>query len=682
MAAQQPRERIETLREQLRYHNDLYYKQAQPEISDVEYDALARELAELEAAHPELATADSPSLKVGSDRSEGFKTITHPVRMLSISNTYSPEEVQEFDDRIRRRLELNPAAPLEYVVELKIDGVALALMYENGELQYGATRGDGTQGDDITANVRKIQAIPTQLKAPYPEGKIEIRGEVFFTDEVFTRLNQQREAKGEPLFANPRNACAGTLKLLDSSLVGERPLTMYAHSAGFADGDLPATHWETLEYFESLGLSVGPERRLCRSVAELLEAIEYWEQARRELPYATDGLVIKVNDRRLQRELGDTAKSPRWLIAYKFSAEQAETTLERIEVQVGRTGAITPVAHLQPVLLAGSTISRASLHNADEIERKDVRPGDRVIIEKGGDIIPKVVRVVTSARGDGSAPYVFPEACPACASPLRREPGVAAYYCVNISCPAQLKGRLRHYASRGAMDIEGLGQKLVDQLIDEGLVTDIGDLYDLTAVQVSELERMAEKSAENLIDGIEASKSRPLSSVLFGLGIRHVGATAARLLVRHFESLQALEQADEETLIAIDGIGEIMARSIVQFFQDENNQQLIERLTQAGLNTTRLEEEAPPAAEQLDSSPFAGKTCVLTGKLEHMTRGEGEKRIEALGGKAAKSVSAKTDLLIAGPGAGSKLAKAQELGIEVIDEATFIRLLQSVTPPS
>lgn len=392
--------------------------------------------------------------------------------------------------------------------------------------------------------------------------------------------------------------------------------------------------------------------------------------------------MIKVNDRRLQRELGDTAKSPRWLIAYKFSAEQAETTLERIEVQVGRTGAITPVAHLQPVLLAGSTISRASLHNADEIERKDVRPGDRVIIEKGGDIIPKVVRVVTSARGDGSAPYVFPEACPACASPLRREPGVAAYYCVNISCPAQLKGRLRHYASRGAMDIEGLGQKLVDQLIDEGLVTDIGDLYDLTAVQVSELERMAEKSAENLIDGIEASKSRPLSSVLFGLGIRHVGATAARLLVRHFESLQALEQADEETLIAIDGIGEIMARSIVQFFQDENNQQLIERLTQAGLNTTRLEEEAPPAAEQLDSSPFAGKTCVLTGKLEHMTRGEGEKRIEALGGKAAKSVSAKTDLLIAGPGAGSKLAKAQELGIEVIDEATFIRLLQSVTPPS
>lgn len=694
------KERIEALRREIVRHNDLYYRMAAPEISDREYDLLVSELAELEKEYPQFASAESPTQVVGSDRSEGFATIIHPIPMLSIANTYSADEVREFDARIRRMLNMSAEEPIEYVLELKIDGVAISLMYEDGRLIYGATRGDGVRGDEVTANIKTIRKVPQSYHNGdlfAPMGRFEARGEVFFRRKDFEQINERRVAAGMDPFANPRNAAAGTLKLLDSSLVAKRPLDIFVYASGLSDSPLPSTHWEFLQLLDSLGFPTNHERRLLHNIDETIAEIDKWEIARSKLPYETDGMVIKVNRFDLQERLGRTAKSPRWVIAYKFSAEQAQTMLERIEIQVGRTGAATPVAHLKPVLLAGSTISRATLHNADEIARKDIRVGDHVIIEKGGEVIPKVVQVVESLRTGKEKPYVFPEQCPVCGGALHRIDEEAAHRCVNASCPAQIKARILHFASRNAMDIDGLGDKIVDQLVDDGLVHDFTDLYLLTMPQVADMmgkmrkakrttkadetEKKKEKetptkAAENLIRGIEATKSRPLGNLIFGLGIRYIGATAARLLARNFESMDAVAAAMEEELLRVEGVGEIMAQSLREFFTEEKNLALIEGLRKAGLNMTRLPEEAPPSKETLEKSPFAGKTCVLTGKIEAMSREEAEEKIIALGGKAAGSVSKQTDLVIAGPGAGSKLDKARQLGIEIIDEAEFLRRLE------
>jgi DNA ligase (NAD+) len=706
--ADQARRRVAELRRLIERHNRLYYQKAQPEIGDREYDLLAEELAELEQAWPELAAADSPTERVGSDRAEGFASIEHPVPMLSIGNAYSPDEVVEFDERARRFLDLGGGDPLAYVVELKIDGVAIAVMYRDGRLEYAATRGDGMRGDVVTDNVRAIAAIPTTIGglAP-PADRLEARGEVYMPRAAFDAINAERASDGLDLYANPRNLTAGTLKLLDPAQVARRPLSVFFYAVGAADAPLPPTHWEFMRLLDALGLPTNPHRRLCPTVEHILGMIQEWETRRRDLPYDTDGLVIKVDDLELRRRLGATAKSPRWMMAYKFSAEQARTVLRSIDLQVGRTGAVTPVANLEPVFLAGTTVKRATLHNADEIARKDIRVGDRVVIEKAGEIIPQVVGVAASMRTGAEKPFEFPRECPACGGKLVRQEGEAAHRCVNAACPAQVKGRILHYAARKAMDVDGLGDKIVEELVDEGHATTIADLYALTLEQwIAILDRMREKTrakdeapqdllvdisdtsakrrkaeetptkaAENLRRAVDATRRRPLANLIFGLGIRFIGETAARLLARHFASLDALARAGAEELMAIDGLGEVMAGSLVEFFAEPRNLELIERLRAQGINLERLPEEAPPPAEATVGSPFAGKTCVLTGTLLTMTREDAETRVEALGGKAVAGVSKKTDLVVAGPGAGSKLKKAQELGIEVIDEAEFLRRL-------
>jgi DNA ligase (NAD+) len=668
--------RAAELRKQIQQHNQLYYIRARPEIQDREYDLLVAELAELEKRYPALAGKDSPVAAVGSDRQEGFETVIHPVPMLSIGNTYTADEVVEFDERIRRKLGLEAGEILEYVVELKIDGVAITLMYLDSVLQYAATRGDGVRGDEITRNIRTIRKIPGKLKGRIPRGRFEVRGEVFMKRPDFEEINRQRQEKGEEVYANPRNLTAGTLKQLNVEIVANRPLDIFIYSSGAVDGDLPATHAGFLVELKQLGLPVNDHFEICRSVDDVLKAVESWEVRRRDLVYDTDGLVIKLNKMSLYKPLGSTSKSPRWMVAYKFSAEQAQTRLENIDVQVGRTGAITPVAHLKPVFLAGSTISRASLHNADEIERKGIRVGDQVIIEKGGDIIPKVVRVLDSLRTGKEKVFKYPRKCPVCSSDLVRPEGEAAHYCINRACPAQVKEGILHYASRRAMDVDGLGEKIVDQLVESELVHDLSDLYNLRVVDLSGLERMAKKSALNLVDAIDASRGRLLGRLLFGLGIRYVGETAARLLVRHFKDIEALMKAGQEELEAIDGVGIVMAQSIRDFFSQAENLDLIRRLKEAGLNTVRTVDEQPAGDDTLENSLFADKTCVLTGKLEKMGRSQAGKLIESLGGKSAGSVSAKTDLLIAGPGAGTKLKKAEELGVETVDEETFLEMLK------
>jgi len=673
-APEDVRPRVEELRREIARHDRLYYELAAPEISDREYDLLVAELRQLEARFQALASPVSPTQRVGADRAEGFPSIEHAAPMLSIENTYAPEEVLEFDARLKRMLK--DTSPIDYAAETKIDGVALSVVYRDGQVDYAATRGDGFRGDVVTANALTIRRLPDRLRpkrGAAPHGRFEIRGEVFIRRADFERLNAEREARDEPRFANPRNLTAGTLKLLDPALVAERPLDVIFYATGPCDAPLPPTHMELLGYLDELGLPTNRDRWRFDGIEAVIAHLEAWESKRARLPYDTDGLVIKVDRMDLRERLGSTSHHPRWMIAYKFSAEQAETTLEDIQLQVGRTGAVTPVARLTPVFLAGSRISRATLHNADELERKDIRIGDRVVIEKGGEVIPKVVRSLTGLRTGRERVFRFPTRCPVCSSPLVRPEGEAIHRCVNAACPAQVKERIRHFARRDAMNIQGLGDKLVDQLVDKGLVRDYADLYDLSVERLTSLERMAEKSAGNLLREIEASRRRPLAALVFGLGIRHVGETAARLLVREFETLKALAQSPRERLETIEGIGAVMAESIVEFFENEDNRRVLDRLARAGLNERRLPEEAPPKAAA--GSPFAGLTCVLTGKLDTMERAEAERRIQALGGKATSSVSRQTDLVIAGPGAGSKLDKARELGIEIIDEDEFLRRL-------
>ena len=653
--------RAAELRAELKRHNELYYTQAAPEISDREFDGLMHELIALETAHPNLATVDSPSQRVGGAPVEGFEQVSHDPPMLSLDNTYNLEEVADWLGRLEK---LAPDEELSYVAELKLDGVSISLLYEDGVLSQAVTRGNGTVGDDVTANVRTIRNLPLRLEGSVPS-RLMLRGEIYMPRPVFDALNRQREAAGAPLYVNPRNTTAGTVRLLDSREVARRRLEVAVYQSA---SDLGATHSGNLEALAALGLPISSEWRRCRDLSAIEEYIESWREPRRKLPFDTDGVVIKVDRIDLHTHLGRTSKAPRWAVAYKFAAEQAQTVVKAISVQVGRTGVLTPVAELEPIFVGGTTVQRATLHNYEDLARKDIRVGDTVWVEKGGDIIPKVVSVRTELRPDDSEPFEIPTACPVCGEAVVRYEGEVAWRCVNASCPAIVRESVGHFVSRNAMDIEGLGDKMIDQLLAKELITDYTSLYRLRAKDLAGLEGWGAKSAENLIAQIEKSKSRPLSHLLHAVGIRFVGERVGRILAEHFGTLDALREADSETLEAIPEIGPKVAASVLQFFADSHNQERFEALHEFGFELTQ------PRAESRESS-LAGKTVVLTGTLTEMTRGDAKKRLEALGARVSGSVSSKTDLVVAGEKAGSKLTKAEKLGVEVTDEAGLARLL-------
>ncbi len=662
------RKRAAELRNLLERHNRLYYAKAAPEISDFEYDRLARELQDLEKAHPGLATPDSPTQKVGGAASKHFKTLAHRVPMLSLDNTYSLEELREFDERVRKGLGVDQ---VDYLVELKIDGLSIELVYEGGKLQHAVTRGDGEKGDDVTVNVLTIPNIPRDVKLRGFPDRCEIRGEIYFLRSDFERLNREREATGEDLFANPRNAAAGTLKLIDPREVKKRPLKASLYhflSPGPAPGK---THGAILEYLGRAGFPVAKQARRCASIEEVFQACQDLQESRGKIPFDVDGTVVKVDRLDQQADLGATSKNPRWAIAFKFEAQQAETTLLGITLQVGRTGAVTPVAELEPVLLEGTQVKRATLHNEDEVIRKDLRIGDRVVVEKGGMVIPKILRSLPEKRQGGEKIFKMPKTCPSCSSELVREEEEAVWRCDNATCPPQVERRIEHFCSRDALDIRGAGIKVVQQFLVEGLIRDYGDLYYLDGEKVAELERKGERSAQNLMAQVEESRHRTLGRLLFGLGIRHVGVHVAELLAQRHPDLWVLASADEEALTALDGIGPEVSRSVVEFFRNPANPKLLRKLERGGVNLKRLKEEEPA-----EGAPFEGKTFVFTGELEGFTRPEAEKLVKKLGAKASGSVSKLTTYVVAGVEAGSKLKKAKALGVEVLNEREFVKLLK------
>jgi DNA ligase (NAD+) len=670
--AMNPADRAAELRREIARHNALYYDHAAPLISDRAYDELLAELASIEAAHPALRSADSPTQKVGEDHSEHFVQVPHEAPMLSISNTYNEAELREFDDRVKRALVLAPETTIEYFVELKIDGVAISLVYEDGVLVRGVTRGDGSKGDDIRRNVRTIKSIPSRLKSSVP-GRLDVRGEVYYENDDFVRMNEQREADGDAPFANPRNAAAGTLKQLDTRIVEQRPLTCFIHGYGFSDAKVPSTQKELLQWYEGLGLRVNPHSSVVLGIDGVLEQIAHWNVERHNLSYETDGLVVKVNRRDWQGELGATSKSPRWVVAYKFGAEQAHSILESVTWQVGRTGAVTPVANLRAVHLAGTTVRRATLHNVDEVTRLGLKIGDPVLVEKGGEIIPKVVCVEVEKRTGAEVDVLIPTECPSCGGPLSRPADEVALRCTNIRCAAQVRERIRHFASRHAMDIEGLGEKNVDLLVEEGLVASIADLYRLGRHQLLQLERFGDRSSANLVEAVDKSRTQSLARFLFSLGIRMVGTSTANDLARHFGSLERFRAGTLEEFTSIDGVGEKVALSIVEFLQHEGSRQLLDELIALGV---RPEEDRTAQEREANRAPeFDGRTFVLTGELTSLKRTEAQAEIEKRGGKVSGSVSKKTNVVVAGEEAGSKLAKARELGIEVWDEAQLLKVL-------
>ncbi len=654
------KQRVQEIKELLRRYDYEYYVLAQPSVDDYTYDMLMKELEAIEAAHPELITADSPTQRVSGQPVKSFETVVHSRPMLSLSNTYNQNELADFDRRVRENLP--PGSYVEYVAELKIDGVAISLLYEQGMLVRAVTRGDGIQGDDITANVKTIRSVPLRVATDVSLPKnFEVRGEVYLPKQSFEAINRKRQEEEEALFANPRNAAAGSLKLQDARLVVQRKLALFAYYLlTDAEEELKPSHVDNLNWLKEMGFPVNPYFRLCRSLAEAFEFINEWEVKRPDLPYEIDGVVIKVNTLAQQKILGATAKSPRWAIAYKFKAEQVETLLRKVVWQVGRTGAVTPVAELEPVALAGTTVSRATLHNPDEIERKDIREGDTVVIEKGGDIIPKIIRVQLENRPTGSRPLAIPSKCPSCGQPLTRMEEEAALRCSNPNCPEQVMRRIEHFAGRNAMDIEGLGTALVEALVEKGLLKTAADIYFLHKEELAALERMGDKSADNVLAGIEKSKEQPLHRLIFALGIPFIGATASKMLSKTFHSVWALSRAKQEELEAVEGIGAKMAESIRTWFANPLNQALINKLEHAGL---QLEEESNDMDRPL---PFAGKTFVITGTLPRMSRSEATEWIETLGGKVSSSVSSKTDFVLAGENAGSKLDKARKLGVVVV----------------
>jgi DNA ligase (NAD+) len=683
------RHEIERLRREIEHHNRRYYVLDAPEISDAEYDALFRRLQELEAAHPELRSDDSPTQRVGAAPAERFASVRHTVPMLSLANAMAEDEVVEFDRRVRRGLGID--TPVAYVVEPKLDGVAVELVYENGRLVVGSTRGDGTTGEDVTANLRTIRSVPLTLaperhEPPVPT-RLEVRAEVIISKAGFQRLNADRAERGEPLFANPRNAAAGSLRQLDSRITARRPLDIFCHStgtirghgerghtgAGHHGGAPFATHWNFLAALARWGLKVNPLNRRVVDVGAALARYRELAAARDDLPYEIDGVVLKVDDLAQQERLGQVSRSPRWAVAYKFKARQATTKVLNIVPSVGRLGTVTPIAELEPVQVGGVTVRNASLHNMDEVERKDVRVGDTVLLERAGDVIPYVVRVLPERRKGRPRKFHMPETCPVsgCGGRVVREEGEVAYRCINAACPAQLKSHIRHFASRGALDIDGLGEKLVDQLVETGAVRDLADLYGLHAAGLAALERMAEKSAGNIVAAIEHSKRPALDRLLYALGIRHVGEHLARVLAERFRELRAIMDASEEDLLDVHGIGPEVAAGVHHFFAEPQNRTLVERLLAAGVAP-----QAPPPP----SGRLAGKTLVLTGSLESLARGEAERRIVAAGGRVASSVGKQTDYVVVGADPGSKLAKAKKLGTALLDEAGFLALLGDAVP--
>ncbi len=663
------RTEIDELRALIRHHERKYYIDNQPQISDADFDALMQQLEALEAVSEAPIPPDSPTQRVGGGAVLGAR-LQHRNPMLSLNNNYDEQELREFAERVQRLLE---DVPVEYVTELKIDGLGVSLTYENKVFTRGLTRGDGEYGEDITDNLRTIRSVPLRLvdtKSVVPP-VLEVRGEVFLPKDCLNEINVQREAEGEPPFANPRNAAAGSLRLLDASITASRPLDIFIYTLNYAEGFAPATHTESLENMKRWGLKCNPHTTYHKSIEDVQNYYEHWLEKRHELPYETDGVVVKVNQFSQQRELGATSKYPRWAIAYKFNAQQATTTIEKIEVQVGRTGTLTPVAILKPVTLAGATITHATLHNEQEIRSKDIHIGDRIVLERAGDVIPKIVEVLKADRTGDEVIFNFPESCPACGTSVQRTETEVAVRCVNVVCAAQLKRRIAHYASRNALQIEGLGPATIDQLVDKELIRDVADLYALKVEPLSELERMGVPSARNLVHQIEQSKTVPVEKVLFGLGIFHVGETVAELLIEHFSSLDKLSEISLEEIESVDGIGPQIAESVVNFFSQ--NQPLIDKLRKAGLHcfTVAAESNSTEASIMTDSF-FSGKTFVVTGSLEGMTRTEASKEIKTRGGKVTSSVTGKTDYLIAGEGAGSKYAKAEELGIPILTEADFL----------
>ena len=652
--------RIKELRQQIRYHEKKYYVDNEPQISDYEFDCLVKELEQLESLYPELITPDSPTQRVGEQPVEGFPSVTHSIPMLSLDNCYNREEFLEFVQRLEKLL---PGEKIEFVTELKIDGLGIAIIYRGGHFAQAITRGDGFRGDDVSANVKTIRSLPLSIPL---QAEVEVRGEIYLPFSSFEKINQEREAKGESLFANPRNAAAGTIRLLDPREVAQRNLDVFLYYI-FVNGQSQESQWQNLQLLKELGFKINPHVRLCGSVKEVIDYYEYWKDRRDDLDYDVDGIVVKVNSTRQQQALGSTAKFPRWAIAYKFPARQATTKIIDIKVQVGRTGALTPVAILEPVQLSGTTISRSTLHNEEEIRRKDIRIGDYVLIERSGDVIPKVVSVMKERRTGQEKPFSFPTRCPVCGSPVFKPEGEVISRCINPSCPARLRESLLHYASRRAMNIEGLGEALVDQLLAQKLVQSIPDLYHLKKEDLVKLERMGPKSAQNLLDQIEASKHQDLARLLYALGIRYVGERTAQTLAEHFQSLEALSKASLEELLALPDIGPKVAESIVFFFQQKENQELIRRLKEAGVRGEAKVTTEPTA------QPFVGLTFVLTGELEHYTRDEAREIIERLGGRVTSSVSRKTSVVIMGRNPGSKLQKAKDYNITIWDEEEFLR---------
>ena len=659
------RRRARELRRLIEHHRRKYYEEDRPEITDADYDALEHELQALEKRHPDLASADSPTGRVGGRPSEALQAFTHRQPMLSLDNAYTEEEFLEFDARLKRHLDVES---VEYAAELKIDGLSIAVHYRDGALERAVTRGDGRRGEVVTDNVRTIRSVPRRLKRDVVF--LEARGEVYLPLAEFVRLNRMREEAGQSVFANPRNAAAGTIRLLDANLAAERRLKAVFYGVAEVEGEMPSTQKEALAFLRSLGLPVSRESRICKDAGAAIVYWRKWTEGRHRLPFEVDGVVVKANSLRIQRAAAATAKAPRWAVALKFPQEQARTRVLGIDVQVGRTGALTPVARLEPVRIAGTTVSSASLHNEEEIARKDVRVGDLVVLEKAGGIIPQVVHVVAEERPEGTEPFRLPEHCPSCGSQAFRAGDEIVWRCTNSACPAQLQESLGHFASRGAMEIDGLGEALIAQLTENGLVREFADLYALEASGLSSLERMGEKSAANLVAEIHRSRSKPLHRLIYALGIRHVGARTARTLASHFRSLAELAAADTEGLTELRDIGPVVTESLRAFFANPENRRALDQLRGAGVDPAS---EAPAAGPE--GSPLKGKTFVLTGAMERLTREEARERVEALGGRVTGSVSRKTDYVVAGADPGSKLEKAKKLGLEVLDESAFLRLL-------